>query len=163
MATGLRQQRQTEWERETKKGESFFTFRKLAEIPVKCCSGGNGAKSVRRRKKVFAVSYADETVMASMPEWTQSVPQEYTEQPGQRGTAHQSAYKPTLEIENTDTWIDQYNKLMRIEIETSLGQIHVNNHLNWIISGAHLFMCSQVQGMWTEVSTKHLAQNSVWY
>lgn len=38
----------------------------------------NGGKGVERKKKVFAVRYADETVMTSMPEWTQSVPGEYT-------------------------------------------------------------------------------------
>lgn len=63
----------------------------------------NGEKGVRRRKKVFAVRYADEIVMASMPEWTQSVPQEYRHRPEHTGMAHQSACKPTLEIENTDT------------------------------------------------------------
>lgn len=50
------------------------------------CTGGStqrerdGGKGVgRRKKKVCAVRYADEGVMASMQEWTQSVPQDQQE------------------------------------------------------------------------------------
>lgn len=34
----------------------------------------------RKKKKVCAVRYADESVMASMQEWTQPVPQDHTHQ-----------------------------------------------------------------------------------
>lgn len=50
------------------------------------------------------VGYADESVMASMQEWTQPVPQDHT--PARTHThqkAKQRADKPTLEPENTDT------------------------------------------------------------
>lgn len=78
----------------------------------KGCTGGitqterDRGKEAGGRKKVCAVRYADESVMASMQEWTQPVPQDHTHQPKHTHThrmAHQRAHKPTLEIENTDT------------------------------------------------------------
>ena len=39
--------------------------------------GGKGAGR-RRKKKVCAVRYADESLMASMQEWTQQVPVDHT-------------------------------------------------------------------------------------
>lgn len=63
----------------------------------------NGGKGAERKKKVFAVRYADETVMTSMPEWTQSVPGEYTHTMKNTHEWHTKVHKPTLAIENTAT------------------------------------------------------------
>ena len=56
------------------------------------------------KKKVCAVRYADESLIASMQEWTHQVPVDHTHQ-GEHThrMPHQRAYKPALEIENTDT------------------------------------------------------------
>lgn len=54
---------------------------------LKGCAGGftqtvrDRGKGGGGRKKVCAVRYADESVMASMQEWTQLVPQDHTHQP----------------------------------------------------------------------------------
>ncbi len=79
-------------------------------MTVKGCTGGStqthrdGGKGVGRgKKKVCAVRYADQSVMASMQEWTQPVPQDHTHQPEHtHRMAHQRAFKPILEIGNTD-------------------------------------------------------------
>lgn len=64
-------------------------------------TGRSGRRSGGRREKVCAVRYVDESVMTSMPEWTELLPQEYTDTHTHTHWTHRSTFKPALETEHT--------------------------------------------------------------